>query len=127
MFLSELPAPQTPAALYVVSTFGRTPCGTNVVEAMNVAELQVDENVRRATVYREGEKEPIARYVWDPERHEVREEFRPGSHYEALGPVFPDDGFDDDDDGDGFDLDDDLPDDEGESPYPVEDVDPWDD
>lgn len=120
MFLSELPALNPPAALYVVSTFGRTPCGTNVVEAMSVAELQVDENVRRATLYREGEKEPIARYIWDPERYEVREEFGPSSHYEALGPDDPDD------------LDDewfenDLPDEEGESPYPVDDFDPFDD
>lgn len=117
MFLSELLTPPAPTPFYVVSTLGRTPCGTNVVEAMDVAELQVDGNVRQATVYQEGVKEPVARYVWDLDQHRVREDFAPRSHFD-LGPTDPDeDGLDDDW------FEDDLPDDEGESPYDPGDID----
>ena len=109
---SEIPAPKPIASFYVVSAIGRTPCGTNVTEAMNVAELQVDENVRQATVYREGDPTPIARYVWDPQRHEAREDMAPASLYDlvtlepVLEPWFEAPWFEDRD-GPSYDVEDD--------------------
>lgn len=58
---------------YIVSRRGRTACGTNAVEAMNTAELQVDENCTRATVYQEGSHVPVACYEWDHQGFRVIE------------------------------------------------------